>query len=951
MIKRASLLFLCLLCALGILGQNTNPQQSYAQTVEMRNPSTWLRFNGSSATSFADQMGGANFLTTYTYDPFTGVNGSFPAGYAVLNSEAAPQGALQSVTVQFATAPATAESVTILIATAGGSGNFTVVDSFTVTAAATTSAQTFHSGTDFSPRNLTGAEYLGYWVSSSASQNLGNFDPAPSGVSIWAYYSGSSAPSGSQAYSNFGSQNGLSAVVTSNATITPQQAGFDPGLPNNYSIAVPYNGWIAAQNTTTGDFEWDQPFSIYVHIDQFTYDQAAGSGQPLVLVSKGNLVGTTNVGNWWQLYINPNGLTNQFCFQDSSVTSGGPHVSQYVCTAPSDNALLPGYGLDILYTHAGTGWADDDQIYVNGLPGGGNTSGTAYFNQNNTGFGQVAVAVASGTGSGYTDPQTTFSTTGGGPHCVVAGYFTTSGGVPNGGEAVTRDSGCATVPTFIPGTPGTGASISGTIQTPIPSLSTLNTYPLMVGSLGGLSTDSNQSAPHVDEFAVFSSQLSDGDAVNLAYQTKFYQQILGTPPATPKLVFFDDDADSDIDNEAALTTLIGLARTGYVKIVGVVLEDYEGACVAMWTQMLQQAGLGSVQVGVTQSYAGGGTGCNSNGTNLSTYNASTPTASSAYPSATTVYREAFAKYSTQPIYLAIGGALTGVSAFMQSGADSISPLTGTALWAQNGANGGILYQQGLGCPPTSPPAPTPCTYTYTTTNPAGGGYDPDAAKYVYTNNGATPVYYLAGTPQNTGGVALFSRTSKDPYYLFTTVYNDNRPGWDTANMVQAVTSRFVSGIMVATSGGTGYATWTGISASGGGSGCASGLIGYMHATGGVPDDIQTLSGQSINAASFSVYSGLGYNCTSLPTLSLVAPTGSGVTLTRYLNSFCVILTDTGIVSGSSTFTMNDQSSCAANQYSINPAPTAAVITDMPIFSYFTTNLIAPPPVPAPKVFQ
>ena len=439
--------------------QNPNPQQSYVQTVQARNPSMWLRFNGSSATSFLDQVSGLNFSTTFSSTFISPNVDNAPMGYVFLSSHALAAGPLTTVTIQLHTAPSSTCPVTVVIAHVDGGGNFTITDSFAVNLAVTTAIQTFSSGTDFSPRSVPTASVIGTWMSSSSScssESVGVISTSGP-TTAFAAFGGTSLPAGSQIYFTYYNDISIGATTTAPGTVVPRQPGFDSTLQNNYSVAVPYNGWIAAPNGTIGDLEWSNPWSVYVHINDFVYNQLLNN--QLILMSKGDVA--NDQGDWWELYINGNGLANQICFAKNGFLAwGAGNTVQTTCTGAGNNAVIPDYGLDITFSNAGTGWPNDDEIYINGQPGGLNTGASVHNAQNNIGFGPINVT-ASG-GSGYTDPNSPFTSSGGGAHCTVTGTFNTSGGVATGAVNYSKNAGCSSVPTLIPGGTGTGVSITGT---------------------------------------------------------------------------------------------------------------------------------------------------------------------------------------------------------------------------------------------------------------------------------------------------------------------------------------------------------------------------------------------------------------------------------------------------------------------------------------------------------
>ena len=83
--------------------------------------------------------------------------------------------------------------------------------------------------------------------------------------------------------------------------------------------------------------------------------------------------------------------------------------------------------------------------------------------------------------------------------------------------------------------------------------------------------------------------------------------------------------------------------------------------------------------------------------------------------------------------------------------------------------------------------------------------------------------------------------------------------------------------------------------------------------------------------------GLGFGCTSAPTLVLTSPTGTGVTLTAYLAKVC----GTASFSGSPLVQSFTTGTCS-NHY-VSPMSVTANQGQTPIFQWFLNSLIDPPP--------
>jgi hypothetical protein len=726
------------------------------------------------------------------------------------------------------------------------------------------------------------------------------------------------------------------AFSAGGGTVTPRQPGFDNTTPNNTSAEFAWDAYNKAPNNTLGDIEWDVPWTMLIHIDRLNWNRTG----TLTLASKGDISSTSN--NWWKLTLGMNGNYSQLCFTRSG--AGTAYLARDgFCTGYLD-AMPNGFNYDIVVEDngsgevglGGSGATSALSMYINGLavtPGanplipGGPTNNTYA-----DGFGYVNLSVTGGTGYANT---TNFTSTGGGPNCVVAGFMYASGGVPYNGNWTPTNSpnyGCTSVPTIVLTSPtGTGAVITATLSG---TLMNSTKYPLMVpgyvsgGSYYGVAGTNTLATPtYVDEFAIFPGNLSMAQVSKIFSQTKFYQGLI-TPSSAPVWVF-DDDAGGDQDNFFALQMAIALQQNGYIHLAGVVIEDQSVTCEAMWRQMLDQAGLAGVPLSIPSSFAvNSGQFCST--ANIDAYDASTPQSNAAWEQAVTMYRSIFAEYPTTPIKIVMGGPLQGLYDFMSSPADDISPLTGLQLMAQNAANGGAIYMQGGWCPPSPFPATTPCSGDL--------GYPVASApgQYVVAHNGATPIYWTAGIPQSAGPGILSTRTSKDPMYLLMqSLGSDVRQCYDCLSVEAAVTSYFDDGVQIGYRGGAGYANSTPFTLSGGGPNCQG--SGFMTASGGVPNGIEFQWGTS----AVGTYTGLGWGCTSAPTVNLVGATGIGVTLTAYPNLVCG--TDTVTQNGGTwrdSFTSATCSNHYVSMYSIYADQTP--VSGVPM-SWFINSLVDPTP--------
>ena len=544
------------------------------------------------------------------------------------------------------------------------------------------------------------------------------------------------------------------------------------------------------------------------------------------------------------------------------------------------------------------------------------------------------VVTLSGSGTGYAN-STAFTSTGGGTGCSITGTMTSSGGLPASVSIATDTNGCTSAPTIVLTSPtGTGAVLTATAPTGTgvtltptmfgAAMSSASMAPLYVsgywnGTAGnGSSTVTTDPPVLVDEVAVFPSSLTQTQIQSLFYQTKFYQMLLKAIPSTPYKLIFDNDGCADSDNLYALAVTIGAQRIGYISLAGVVDTASSGVSDAMYRQMLDQAGLAHIPVSVPSQFGVSGALCTA--ANANTYNAATPQVTTAYPTASSMYRTIFAANPTTPVYVMLAGSFRGVSDLMQSAADSISSLTGAQLVAQNAANGGAIYAQGLGC----------CG-AITGDNSLE---DWVAGQYVVSHNGAMPIYWYGGIPQSSGPGVLSTRNAKDPLFLFaTTAGSDTRQAYDSLPTASFVSSLFAGGVTVAIGGsGTGYANSTAFTSTGGGATCV--VTGTMVSVSGVPSSITYTAG--------GTYVGLGSGCTSAPTIVLTAPTGTGVTLTATPTMICGTYTITGAGAGNTT-------SATCSQHYFLPYSFAGATSNTPLMTWFLNSLIDPPPNGAPRV--
>jgi hypothetical protein len=165
------------------------------------------------------------------------------------------------------------------------------------------------------------------------------------------------------------------------------------------------------------------------------------------------------------------------------------------------------------------------------------------------------------------------------------------------------------------------------------------------------------------------------------------------------------------------------------------------------------------------------------------------------------------------------------------------------------------------------------------------------------------------------------------------VGGDAVAGYTQLNLAQVLSPYFLGGVTVSYSGGTGYANSTPFTSTGGGTYCH--VTGIMTASGGVPNGIETSWGASFPPT--LTYNGLGYGCTSAPTIVLTAPTGTGVTLTASNPLIPTCYGTAGCV---------DQYVLWPNTYSVQSSGT----TTAPVFAWFENSLMDPPTNGVPRTY-
>ena len=169
-------------------------------------------------------------------------------------------------------------------------------------------------------------------------------------------------------------------------------------------------------------------------------------------------------------------------------------------------------------------------------------------------------------------------------------------------------------------------------------------------------------------------------------------------------------------------------------------------------------------------------------------------------------------------------------------------------------------------------------------------------------------YNIVVTDSGTGASGMYSTTSALDIYINGL---DKTTGITEVPFTGSYNAGFGDVGITYSSGGTGYANSTVFTSSGGGANCN--VAGHLFASGGVPNNLLT----DIS----------NYGCTSVPTITLTSPTGTGVTLTPSLigssmNSTTSPLMVPGYVSGGTYYgvagTTSTQTPTYIDEFAIFP---------------------------------
>jgi RHS repeat-associated protein len=218
-----------------------------------------------------------------------------------LSTAPLPTGVLQSCTTYYSQAPSAGQSLTFVIFNPSGGWNYTIANSFTVTATASAGFQTFTAP----PIAITAGQVVGYWAASG-------IEPGDGGQTAWGFYLNNQAtlPSGSTTYDLFYDGFPVTCNVASNMA-TP-----------NMNIAAPTNA-LSAQTLVLSN----APLAAGVLQSCSTYYYAApAAGQSLtfVIFNPNNGTGSYNDG----------GSTNSYTIANSFTVTAATSAGLQTFTAP-----------------------------------------------------------------------------------------------------------------------------------------------------------------------------------------------------------------------------------------------------------------------------------------------------------------------------------------------------------------------------------------------------------------------------------------------------------------------------------------------------------------------------------------------------------------------------------------------------------------------------------------
>lgn len=536
------------------------------------------------------------------------------------------------------------------------------------------------------------------------------------------------------------------------ASILYRQQGYDLTNPNKFAVAFPSNAYARAPNSSACDFEWTQPFSVVVQVQNLAQDHVSFAATPIVSKGTAGCGSSFNqgctTGHGWAIYSAWSGAVTTFCALVSATDSSGFANAINLCTTAA-NDHPNGYPYQIALTWNGTTSLTGMSLCVNAsecvTPATTGRIGFAFF------------TVTGGTG--YAN-STAYTLSGGGPSCVGSGTMTSSGGVPV--SLADNSHGCTSAPTVNLVSPtGTGAVFVGNVGTT--SISSATTNPLSLGldgaSVGLLHPSAGKTT--IDSAAVFNYVLPQADINSLWINSKWYQAFVGAPPLNPTPFVFSNDGCADNDNLWEKSSALKLSQLGYTKPVASINNTNWFWDDAAYKGLLDAYGFAHVPFG-TPATNGAPTGhlCD----NLTAFSGNIPAASTYMTDVQAAQKGLNALPAGKTAYWLEGGSYVSLQNVMQSDPAFFTSKV-KAVYAQAGDDS-------------------------TTTNTHGFGGNAASCKpcgaYVFANLAslAVPYYQRGAAAFGTGPGTAKTRTVNDPFTIALNGLGDvGRAGWDSIPLI------------------------------------------------------------------------------------------------------------------------------------------------------------------------
>jgi len=253
-------------------------------------------------------------------------------------------------------------------------------------------------------------------------------------------------------------------------------------------------------------------------------------------------------------------------------------------------------------------------------------------------------------------------------------------------------------------------------------------------------------------------------------------------PTPPVNIILDSDMADNVDDVGDHALLWSLANSGQVKVLALVLSSTNNYSAPTARVLANYFGHPNVLIGAYQGNIPNATGATSSlYTQQVAARFGVPGDTRAnYPDAVAVYRQALAAAPNGSVYIVSGGFCEPLMGLLQSGADSISPLTGPQLVAQKVAY--LISAAG--------------TFPSSGSNPSSNFlFDPNGASYVFANwpGPIVSVGTEVGGDVITGPAASADPTKNPVKYAYNLFCNNGAncansvPAWTQVAILYAVT--------------------------------------------------------------------------------------------------------------------------------------------------------------------